>query len=155
MAKKSAVIAALLILALIAGGCGKPATSGGAGEKQKDPVNRTAETILKMKEEKRWEDLYGYLHPDVQSAVYKDEFVKARSAEAGRTKVKYKDFTVKDYKILKAWRDNPDNGKIYADVAEVSYIVTVETAVGVKEIGNTMHLAKDSNGEWKYLWLMK
>lgn len=158
MAKKIVFIAALVLLVMVAGGCGKSgdAAGPGTGEKQKrDPVYQTADTILKLKEEKRWAELYTYLHPDVQSAVYKDEFVKTRTAESQRTKVKYKEYTVKDYKMLKAWRDNLEAGKIYADVAEVAYTVRVETAVGEKEIGNTMHLARSDDGQWKYLWMLR
>jgi hypothetical protein len=155
MTKKIAVITALLVLTLIVGGCGKSKETAGSGNavKAKDPVVQAAETILKIKEEKQWEELYSYLHPDIQAAVSKDEFVKNRSGDLQYTKIKYKDYTVGKVTMLKEWREKD---LVFKDVAEVSYTVLVDTAVGEKTIGNTMRLTKDKDGEWKYLfWITK
>lgn len=158
MTKKATVILIMILLALIVGGCGKSADSSGAGaneQKENDPVIKAAETILKLKADKQWAELYGYLHPDVQAAVTKDEFVKIRSGVLEHTKLKYDDFTVVKYAMLKEWHDTFDKSKTYTDVAEVSYTVRVETSKGVKDIGNTMHLVKDKDGKWKYLWFTR
>ncbi|MFZ5639116.1 MAG: hypothetical protein ACOY4Q_00230 [Bacillota bacterium] len=155
MTKKIAVVTVVLILAFIAGGCGKSKGTSGTGNtaKAKDPVVLAAETILKLKEAKQWEEIYGYLHPDIQAAVSKEEFVKNRSGDLQYTKIKYKDYSVDKVKMLKEWREK---GLVFKDVAEVSYSVRVDTAVGEKTIGNTMRLAKDKDGKWKYLfWITK
>lgn len=158
MTKKAAIILAVLLLAVIIGGCGKStvgSAGGGSEQKPKDPVIKTAESILKLKAEKQWADVYAYLHPDIQAAVTKDEFIKIRTGELEHTKIKYDDFSVGNYKMLKTWQDIFDKSRTYTDVAEVSYIVRVETSQGEKEIGNTMHLVKDKAGNWKYLWFKR
>ena len=155
MTKKIAAITLLLVLALIVGGCGKSEETAGSGNsaKAKDPIVQATETILKIKEEKQWAELYSYLHSDIQAAVSKDEFVKNRSGDLQYTKIKYKDYTVGKVTMLREWREKD---LVFKDVAEVSYNVRVDTAVGERTIGNTMRLAKDKDGKWKYLfWITK
>lgn len=114
-------------------------------------IAEIATQVLTSTEQEDWDKLYGYLHPDIQALITKEQFAKQMAEKKSHMKIKYENFALVKVKMLPEWQDPFESKMPYRNVAEVYYTVKVDTPKGEKEITNTLHLVK-VNGDWKYLW---
>ncbi|BCJ86449.1 hypothetical protein skT53_14340 [Effusibacillus dendaii] len=96
----------------------------------------------------QWDQLYSYLHPDVQAKYTKEQFIEDRK-KAGGIFANVKDYKVDKASIVESWTDKDGTGKTYQNAAEVPFILTFN---GDKTLRGTIHLAKTNDGTWRYFW---
>lgn len=77
---KALCLAFLMFCALLLAGCGGTNTNPAPAPKpQAEKPEVTAEKILKYTSYQQWQQLYDYLHPDMQSKITREEFIAERS----------------------------------------------------------------------------
>lgn len=96
----------------------------------------------------QWDQLYAYLHPDVQGEYTKEVFIK-NSKEKGGMFALIKDYKVEAATLLPTWSNTKGDGKEYKDVVEVPFMLDFTNGSLIR---TTMHLAKAPDGSWRYFW---
>lgn len=166
MLKRAVTLFLLLVFVLSVGaGCGsggsKSAVPAAASKSNTEPVGpgpsspdlkQTAAKVLTLTETKEWASLYDYVYREIQIAVPKDEFVDLRKQETSRSKIVYKNYQIGEPKMLV---ESIEGGITYKNVAEVPYVVDVETPRGEIKVNNHIHLIQSPEKNWRYLWIKR
>ena len=147
MKRLSLIVIVFLALVLMAG-CGGNTNPSPPSQPQAEKPEDTASTILKLSTYQQWDQLYQYVHPDVQAKFTKEQFVSERT-QNGAALATVKDFTVDTAILLPTWTDGAGTGKVYQNVVEVPFMITFSSGMTYR---GTMHLAKTSDGSWRYFW---
>jgi len=113
-------------------------------------VSSAALIKYKAWESGSFDDFYNDLHPDSQTAISKDDFVKYWTEK--RKSMAAKNPELRDIKFIQSEK-LAGFDKTYTNIAEV--IVTFKYEIGGKEVttqDGINYLVKDNSGKWLFLW---
>lgn len=108
-----------------------------------------AEKYLRATSFQQWEQVYSYLHPDIQVKYTKERFITDRKKYGAQFAMSIKDYKVNTAVMLSTWVDTKGTGKEYKDVVEVPIAYNFKDGTAIK---STMHLAKVPDGTWRWYW---
>ena len=143
-----------LLIVLSVAGCGSTKTSTDT-----KPVDKTVTTddigsakvftdkYLTLYASEQWDQIYASLHPNIQAKYPKEQFITDYKANDAKYAKSIKDHSIDKVVILDAWTDSKGTGEEYKGVAEVSLTENLKDG---KPSAGSMHLAKASDGTWRW-----
>ncbi|SPF54021.1 conserved exported hypothetical protein [Candidatus Desulfosporosinus infrequens] len=148
MKKAMYLILTLTLLAFL--GCSSPAkvNPNATGKPKVESAEDVAYKIIELSAYGQWDQLYAYLHPDVQGEYTKEIFI-TDSKEKGGMFALIKDYKVEAATLLPTWSNTKGDDKEYKNVAEVPFMLDFTNGSLIR---TTMHLAKTPDGSWRYFW---
>ena len=108
-----------------------------------------AEKYLIATSLQQWDEVYTYLHPDIQAKYTKERFIADRKQYGFQFSAAIKDYKVGTAVKVSSWVDTKGTGTEYKNVMEVPITYNFKDGTGVT---STVHLAKAPDGTWRWFW---
>lgn len=148
------VFLCLILLSVV--GCGSSVPKASTDPKPPEKTETKVETdsaedfidkYLTLYSSQKWDQIYDSLHPDIQSMYPKEQFIADEKVSDSKYAESIKDHKIDGSVIISTWTDTKGSGKEYKNVAEVAFTENLKDGKSEK---STMHLAKASDGTWRW-----
>lgn|GEM_PF-2582149 len=147
--KLKKIVYVLLSLFIMLSVAGYSSTNASAKAVSAEGAQGFVEKYLLATSLQQWDQVYTYLHPDIQAKYTKERFISDRKQYGAQFATAIKDYKVGTAVMLSTWVDAKGTGLEYKGVVEVPIAYNFNDGTAIKSI---MHLAKAPDGTWRWFW---